>query len=92
MIGFAVKQWICTTQKNNNHNSISPTNDHSDFESYHAPLLGDIPSSTNHSTNDLFMPQNNNGNKNIQQPSPQNFFMALGKLGLIMAYFFLCDR
>ncbi|XP_071552262.1 N-acetylneuraminate (7)9-O-acetyltransferase [Panulirus ornatus] len=34
----------------------------------------------------------NKGCKKKKNPSFQDFLMALGKLGLIMGYFFLCDR
>ena len=94
MIGFAVKQWICAKQQANQQycNNVNVTSmNESDLETTpHAPLLGDLPSSNNQSTTDLFM--SNGGSNSIHQPSPQSVFMALGKLGLIMAYFFLCDR
>ncbi|XP_045612302.2 N-acetylneuraminate (7)9-O-acetyltransferase [Procambarus clarkii] len=34
----------------------------------------------------------NKASKKKSDPSSQDFLMALGKLGLIMGYFFLCDR
>ncbi|XP_064107706.1 N-acetylneuraminate 9-O-acetyltransferase-like isoform X1 [Macrobrachium nipponense] len=53
---------------------------------------GIITSDTNGEAGQPLNGESSGTSKKSKQPSPQDFLMALGKLGLMMGYFFLCDR
>nr|XP_027211250.1 N-acetylneuraminate 9-O-acetyltransferase-like [Penaeus vannamei] len=60
--------------------------------SHHVGALNTPTPSSNGSSSSQPLMAEAKAAKKKQQPSSQDFLMALGKLGLIMGYFFLCDR
>ncbi|RXG68567.1 CAS1 domain-containing protein 1 [Armadillidium vulgare] len=81
MIVIALKQWLCTTR---NHELSEP------FLSRHLSY-GERDSQMFYQTSfESLLPQKQNSYN--EEPALQEVLMAIGKLGLIIGYFFLCDR
>lgn len=90
MIAIAVKQWLCVSQQ-----AASPTSGIQDDQTTHPLLLSNH--SGDHQTSQHMQQQqppeiNTTPIKKTKQPSYSDVLWALGKLALIMGYFFLCDR
>ena len=77
MIVVALKQWLCTEEKSSTKVLL---NNYCSSEGGHSK----------HPSLESFLLQKEP--LIIKEYSRQEIFMAIGKLGLIMGYFFLCDR
>ncbi|KAK4300437.1 hypothetical protein Pmani_027363 [Petrolisthes manimaculis] len=93
MIAIAVKQWLCVSQHNPS-SAASISSIHED-QATHPLLLNNH--TRNHQPSQQIQQQpspeiNTTPKKKTKQPSYSDVMWALGKLALIMGYFFLCDR
>ena len=77
MIAMALKQWFCNKETSVNSTISSYCSSESGGHSKHPSL-------------ESFLLQKEP--ENVLEYTSQDVFMAIGKLGLIMGYFFLCDR
>ncbi|MCL4129025.1 UNVERIFIED_CONTAM: hypothetical protein GTU68_015899 [Idotea baltica] len=79
MIVIALKQWLCATKKYDHSETHHLSND---------DMYGEVNNCG--ATLDSLIAQKQTGYTN--ESSLQEVLMAIGKLGLIIGYFFLCDR